>query len=100
MKKRGSRVDGFGWFARGSDVAVLRNTLEDKTPGGIVLLDSRDREPPLVGKVISVGPDVLDLELGDVVIFSRYSGAEVEVEFEGRKVFMLPEKNVKLVQGG
>jgi chaperonin GroES len=61
---------------------------ETTTAGGIVLPDTA-KEKPQQGKVVAVGPGrVLDsgeradleVKVGDVVLFSKYGGDDVEVE--------------------
>jgi chaperonin GroES len=60
---------------------------EETTVSGIVLPDTA-KEKPQKGKVLSVGPGArdedgeyikMDVEEGDVVIFSKYGGTEIKV---------------------
>jgi chaperonin GroES len=60
---------------------------EETTISGIVLPDTA-KEKPQKGKVLSVGPGArdedgeyirMDVEEGDVVIFSKYGGTEIKV---------------------
>ncbi len=73
---------------------------EEKTPGGIVLPDTA-KEKPQRGKVIAVGPGKLlddgtrvpvPVEVGDEVIFGKYSGTEVEVD--GKELKILRESDL------
>ena len=61
---------------------------EETTAGGIVLPDSA-KEKPAEGIVISTGPGkvaengkviALDVKKGDQVLFSKYSGTEVNID--------------------
>ena len=61
---------------------------ESKTAGGIVLPDSA-KEKPQKGKVVAVGPGrtldsgdraKLEVKKGDIVLFSKYGGDEVEIK--------------------
>tara|TARA_Y100001970_G_scaffold45174_1_gene56611 strand:- start:1522 stop:1767 length:246 start_codon:yes stop_codon:yes gene_type:complete len=64
---------------------------EEKTsPGGIVIPDSAT-EKPIKGEVLAVGKgkilengDVrpLDVKVGDMILFGKYSGTEVNVDNE------------------
>ncbi len=56
---------------------------EEKTEGGIVLPDSA-KEKPMKAEVIEVGEKVEDLDLqpGDKVIYSKYSGTEIKIDDE------------------
>jgi len=68
-------------------VVVKRLDEEEKTAGGIFLPDTA-KEKPQQGKVVAVGPgkmlesgkrEKLEVKKGDVVIFAKFSGTEVEV---------------------
>ena len=61
---------------------------EEKSAGGIILPDSA-QEKPLRGEVLAVGPGKrldsgqlapVDVKVGDVVLYGKYSGTEVTVE--------------------
>ncbi len=73
---------------------------EEKTKTGIVLPDTA-KEKPQKGKVIAVGQGrilengqrvPLEVHVGEVVIFSKYSGTEVKLE--GEKYLILTEGDV------
>lgn len=81
-------------------VVVEPLSAEEKTAGGIVLPDSA-KEKPQRGKVVAVGPGrLLDsgerhpiaLVVGDEVLFSKYSGTEIEVD--GVDVKILRESDI------
>ena len=73
------------------DRVVIKRTEEDSTSaGGIVIPDSAT-EKPSKGEVIAVGNGkildngeirMLDLKVGDKVLFGKYSGTEVKVDEE------------------
>ena len=62
---------------------------EEKTEGGIILSSSA-QEKPQVAEVIAVGPGgvvdgkdvIMELDEGDKVILSKYSGTEVKIKGE------------------
>jgi chaperonin GroES len=73
---------------------------EELTVSGIVLPDTA-KEKPQKGKVLSVGPGArdedgeyikMDVEEGDVVIFSKYGGTEIKVGSED--VLILRESDI------
>ncbi|MCM2374585.1 co-chaperone GroES [Aporhodopirellula aestuarii] len=75
-------------------VIVRPNEAEETTAGGIVLPDSA-REKPQRGTVVAVGPGKLldsgnrgelSVAVGDVVIYGKYGGSEVEVDGEEMKI--------------
>lgn len=69
----------------GNNVVIAPITEDDKTPGGIVLPDTHEKEKPAKGKVVAVGVGKLDahgkkiamqVKKGDKVIFKKYSADE------------------------
>ncbi|HMO26439.1 MAG TPA: co-chaperone GroES [Tepidisphaeraceae bacterium] len=81
-------------------VIVRQNDAEEKTASGIVLPDSA-KEKPTKGKVLAVGPGKLDdngkrhelaVRVGDLVVYGKYSGTEVEAD--GEKFVILRESDI------
>ena len=71
-------------------ILVKRIENEEKTKGGIIIPDTA-KEKPSEGKVVAVGKgkvtddgklQPLDVKKGDRVLFSKYSGTEVNIEGE------------------
>jgi chaperonin GroES len=71
-------------------ILVKRLDSEETTKGGIIIPDSA-KEKPSEGKVISAGPGKvdeqgkvrpMDVKKGDKILFSKYSGTEVNIEGE------------------
>jgi chaperonin GroES len=71
-------------------IIVKRIEEEEKTKGGIIIPDTA-KEKPSEGKVIAVGKGKidedgkvrpLDVKKGDRVLFSKYSGTEIQIEGE------------------
>lgn len=67
---------------------------EEKTSGGILLPDTA-KQKPQQGKVIAVGPGrmleggtraELAVKVGDIVLFGKYSGSDVEVNGQEYKI--------------
>ena len=58
---------------------------EEKTIGGIIIPDTA-KEKPFKGEVMAVGRGTKDeemvLKVGDIVLYGKYSGTEIEVENE------------------
>ena len=61
---------------------------EEKTSGGIIIPDSA-KEKPQEGEVVAVGPGAknedgklspMDVKLGDIVLFGKWSGTEVKID--------------------
>jgi chaperonin GroES len=62
---------------------------EKKTMSGIVLPDSAEKEKPVKGKVLAVGPGKtqengtvkpMSVKIGDVVLFKKYGPDEIEID--------------------
>lgn len=76
---------------------------EEQTAGGILLPDSA-QEKPLRGSVLAVGPGKMldsgklaemDVVVGDIVLYGKYSGTEVTVD--GRDYIILRSDDVLAV---
>jgi len=63
---------------------------EKTTKSGIVIPDTAEKEKPIKGKVVAVGPGKFDedgekrismaVKIGDTVLFKKYGPDEIEVE--------------------
>ena len=87
-------------------VVVKRMEEESTSPGGIVIPDSA-AEKPIKGEVIAVGNGkitdsgelrALDLNVGDKVLFGKYSGTEVKVD--GDELLVMREDDIMAVIEG
>lgn len=71
---------------------------ETKTIGGIIIPDTA-KEKPLQGTVVAVGKGTKDEEMilseGDVVLYGKYAGTELE--FEGKKYLIMRQSDVVAV---
>ena len=81
-------------------VVVEPMEAEERTSGGIVLPDSA-KERPQRGTIVSLGPGklldsgsrgTLSVAVGDVVIYGKYSGTDIEVG--GKDVKILRESDI------
>lgn len=81
-------------------IVVQPSEAEETTAGGIVLPDSA-REKPQRGTVVAVGPGKLldsgkrgelSVAVGDVVIYGKYGGSEIEVD--GQEMKILRESDI------
>ncbi len=83
------------------DRVIVKRLEEDKkSAGGIIIPDSAT-EKPVKGEIVAVGPGkkddngkniALDLKVGDVVLFGKYSGSEVKVD--GQDLLVMREDDV------
>lgn len=65
----------------GDKVVLKQKSAEVTTKSGLVLA-SKSQEKPQEAEVVAVGPGTADVEMqvkvGDMVIYSKYAGVEVE----------------------
>ena len=72
---------------------------EEKTKSGIVLL-AKDQEKPQMAKVVAAGPGgsvdgkdvVMQVKVGDVVLYSRYAGSEFKID--GKDVTIMRQSDI------
>jgi len=64
-------------------VIIKPQAAEEKTASGIIIPDSA-KEKPQKGTVVAVGPgtkdDKMEVKVGDVVLYGKYSGNEITVD--------------------
>jgi len=81
-------------------VVVQRLEEESKTPGGIIIPDNH-AEKPSQGKILAVGTGYrntdgssrsLDVKVGDVVLFTKYTGSPVKVD--GKEYLVMKEEEI------
>ena len=81
-------------------VVVKRIDAEAKTKGGIIIPDSA-KEKPSQGEVIAVGPGgrdesgkliPIDIQVGDRVLFGKWSGTEVKLD--GKELLIMKESDI------
>jgi chaperonin GroES len=81
-------------------VVVKRIDAEEKTLGGIIIPDTA-KEKPQQGEVIAVGPGArneagqvvpLDVAVGDIVLFGKWSGTEVKIA--GEDLLIMKESDI------
>ncbi len=89
-----------GYKPLGDRLLVKPKPSEEKTKSGIVLPDSA-KEKPQEGKVIAVGEGAKDdkgkkitmeIKVGDVILYSKYSGTEVKID--GEEHLIIKESDV------
>jgi len=81
-------------------VLVRRVEQEEKTSGGIIIPDTA-KEKPMEGEVIAIGPGgrdetgkliPIDVEVGDRVLFGKWSGTEVRID--GEELLIMKESDI------
>ena len=73
---------------------------EEKTAGGIIIPDTA-KEKPQEGEVVAVGPgakkedgkvSAMDVKVGDIVLFGKWSGTEVKIN--GEDMLIMKESDI------
>ena len=72
------------------DRVVLKQLVAEETTKSVIVLPGAAKEKPQQAEVIAVGPGgvvdgkevVMQVKAGDTVIYSKYSGTEVELDDE------------------
>ena len=81
-------------------VVVKRIEAEEKSAGGIIIPDTA-KEKPQQGEVIAVGPGgrdesgkliPLDVQVGDRILFGKWSGTEVKLD--GIEYLIMKESDI------
>lgn len=84
----------------GARVVVKLEKEEDKTPGGIVLMNNT-KEPKFEGKVVATGTGArlengtqmpMDVSVGDRVIYSRMAG--VPINYKEEDFLVINERDI------
>ena len=87
-------------------IVLKRIEADSKTTGGIIIPDTA-QEKPSQGEVIAVGPGgrdeagkltPIDLKVGDVVLFGKWSGTEVKID--GQDLLIMKESDIMGVLDG
>lgn len=81
-------------------VVVRRVEEEQKSKGGIIIPDTA-KEKPQQGEILAVGPGArndkgeiqsLDVQVGDRVLFGKWSGTEVKID--GEELLIMKETDI------
>jgi chaperonin GroES len=90
----------------GSRIVVEPIEQEEKTISGIYLPDTA-KEKPMKGSIVAVGDGdrdddgkriPLDVKVGDVVLFNKYSGTEIKLD--DKKILVMKESDVLAIIEG
>ena len=87
-------------------VVVKRLEEEERTTGGIIIPDSA-KEKPQRGEIVAVGAGsrndagnvvALEVKVGDVVLFGKWSGTEIKLN--GEELLVMKESDVIAILTG
>ena len=83
------------------DRIVIRPTVQEEVLASGIVIPDTAKEKPQQGDVIAVGPGrlddngkriAMDVQVGDRVLFAKYTGQEVKIDME--EVIVLSEKDI------
>lgn len=69
---------------------------EEKTKGGIVIPEGVQKSPQVQAEVVSVGKEVEDIEVGDIILCHQQGGQEMLIEDESYKCLIYNEVYAKV----
>ena len=82
----------------GDRVVIKKVEAEEKTSGGLILT-SAAKETPQVAEVVAVGPgtkdEVMELKVGDRVVFGKYAGTDVK--YQGEEYTVMHQSDILAV---
>lgn len=78
-----------------SRVLVLPKDVQKKSPGGIIIPDTK-LERPTEGEVIAIADDVEHCKVGETVVYGTNSG--VEIMIEGTEYIIIQEKDILAIK--
>ena len=72
-------------------VVVQQEEAKNKTASGLLLPDKAG-EKPKIASVLAVGPAVVDVKVGDRIVYGGYSNSEVKVD--GVEYLLVKNENI------
>lgn len=89
---------GIGIKPLGARVVIKKLEAEEKTEAGLLLSGSA-KEKPQQAEVVAVGKgtedEPMELKIGDMVVFSKYSGTEFK--YKGTEYTIISQKDILAV---
>jgi len=88
----------------GNKIILEAASKEEVTKSGIIIPDTVDKEKPEQAKVLAVGPGKInkdgsrskvDVKVGDVVLFSKYSPTEIKLD--DKEYLVVSEEDIMAV---
>ena len=63
-----------------ADNIVLKQTEAEETTTSGIILATTTKEKPAIYEVMSAGPDVKDVKVGDKVVVGKFTGNEIKLD--------------------
>ena len=63
-----------------ADNIVLKQTEAEETTSSGIILATTAKEKPAIYEVMSAGPDVKEVKVGDKVVVGKFTGSEIKLD--------------------
>jgi len=63
-----------------ADNIVLKQTEAEETTSSGIILATTTKEKPAIYEVMSAGPDVKEVKVGDKVVVGKFTGSEIKLD--------------------
>lgn len=80
-----------------SDRVLVKPSDKEQVTSSGIFIPQTAQERPKVGEVVKAGSDVLELKVGDIIMYGKYAGTEVEIEGEAEPWLLMREADVFVV---
>ena len=74
-----------------ADNIVLKQVEAEETTSSGIILATTNKEKPAIYQVLSVGPEVKDVAVGDKVVVGKFTGSEFKLDGEDYKFVKLED---------
>ena len=82
-----------------ADRVLVKPVKSEEKIGGIIIPDTASKEKPTQGSVVAVGngtkEEPMEIQLGDIVVFGKYAGTELNID--GDKYIVMSQSEVLAV---
>lgn len=59
---------------------LIKRVEETKTTASGIIIPDNAKEKPQQGEIVAVAKDITDVKVGDIAIFSKYSGTDIKLD--------------------
>ena len=63
-----------------ADILVLKQAEAEETTSSGIILAAATKEKPAIYEVMSAGPDVKEVKVGDKVVVGKFTGNEIKLD--------------------
>ena len=74
-----------------ADNVLLKQSEAQETTSSGIILATTNKEKPAIYQVLSVGPEVKDVAVGDKVVVGKFTGSEFKLDGEDYKFVKLED---------